>query len=76
MELEERNQQGLFLNPPRDGAARNLEQVDATHAHLRHEMTSLFEIERKPSDEFPSLAAKYTRGHAHLEADHLFLIEP
>src|SRR6266851_6646956 len=63
-------------NPSRDALSSNFEQVDATHANLRHEMTSLFEIERKPSDEFPSLAAKYTRWHAHLEADHLFLIEP
>jgi hypothetical protein len=38
-------------------------------------MTSLFDIERKQSGEFPSLTGKYTRGQAHLKADHQCLIE-
>jgi hypothetical protein len=66
-------------NPSRDALSSNFEQVDATHANLRHDMTSLFDIEREQSDAFPSRAAHYTRGHAHLEADrlfYLFLIEP
>ncbi len=63
-------------NPPGDTLSSNVEQVNATHSDLRHAMTSLFNIERKPSGEFPSLAAKYTRGHAHWEGNHLFLVEP
>src|SRR5713226_3123915 len=31
-------------NPSRDALSSNFEQVDATHANLRHDMTSLFEI--------------------------------
>ena len=31
-------------NPSRDALASNFEQVDATHAHLRHDLTSLFAI--------------------------------
>src|SRR6266496_1839262 len=31
-------------NPSRDALSSNFEQVDATHAHLRHDLTSLFAI--------------------------------
>src|SRR6266436_9880754 len=38
---------GLFCfparNPSRDALSSNFEQVDATHANFRHDMTSLFE---------------------------------
>jgi len=31
-------------NPPRDALTGDLEEINATHAKLRHEMTSLFDI--------------------------------
>jgi hypothetical protein len=61
-------------NPARDARSSNFEQVDAMHANLRHDLTSLFSNTKNPPDEFPALAAHYTSGHAHVEADHLFYL--
>src|SRR5437868_837071 len=62
-------------NPPGDTLAGNFEQVDATHSSFRHDLTPE-SLAQKVSGAFPSLNAKYTRGQAHLEANHRFLVEP
>jgi hypothetical protein len=62
-------------NPPGDTLSGNFEQVDATHSSFRHDLAPE-SLAQKVSGEFPSLHAKYTRGQAHLEANHLFLVEP
>src|SRR5215469_10749650 len=59
-------------NPARDALSSNFEQVDATHAHRGHGITSLFGSAKTPLDEFPALAAKYTCRQAPWEGNHLF----
>src|SRR5260370_38143262 len=62
-------------NPPGDTRSGNFEQVDATNSRFRHDLAPE-SLAQKVSGEFPSLEGKYTGGHAHLEANHPFLVEP